>query len=226
MKKEPTFEVGNFRAQSFVCALALSFAAFSILPFSIAAVRDTNRAEEPLLVYSMGDVNSVSARSASSAAAYSPSVPSGESSGAHNLSPNIEIDVSKAGTGNFGISAGGGKFGIEGFGRSLGEGGAPSAEISAFELSELDKIPRRLNSVHVRYPKSLLDRGEEGDVRLIVIIDEDGNTEVESVEKSSNELFTTAAVEAARKLKYETPTKNGEPVRARFVLPMPFRIQR
>ena len=93
-----------------------------------------------------------------------------------------------------------------------------------FELASLDKIPKRLNSVKINYPKNLLKRGIQGTVVLVVVIDENGFLSVEKVEKSDYAEFSEQAVDAAQKLRYEPPTINGKPVRARFTLPIPFRI--
>ena len=70
----------------------------------------------------------------------------------------------------------------------------------------------------------MLRRGVEGEVRLNVIIDEQGNIEVESVVSSTNSRFEESAIASASKLKYEIPLRGGKPVRAKFVLPIPFKI--
>ena len=99
-----------------------------------------------------------------------------------------------------------------------------SAEI--FSVDMLDKIPRRLNSVMPAYPRQMLRRGVEGEVSLSVVIDQTGALSVEGVVSATNDFFRDSAVEAARKFVYEPPTRNGKPVRARFVLPIPFKISR
>ncbi len=109
-----------------------------------------------------------------------------------------------------------------------GLGAIPSAisEMQVFELQQLDRIPKRLNTVAVRYPPELLRRGITGEVRLLVLLDEAGALHVIDVVSASDEAFVSPAVEAAEKLKYEPPTRNGEVVRAKFYLPIPFRILR
>lgn len=99
-----------------------------------------------------------------------------------------------------------------------------SSEI--FGVDMLDKIPRRLNSVMPAYPRQMLRRGVEGEVSLSVVIDQSGALSVEGVVSATNDFFRDSAVEAARKFVYEPPTRNGKPVRARFVLPIPFKISR
>lgn len=95
-----------------------------------------------------------------------------------------------------------------------------------FELDMLDKIPRRLDSTRIAYPKQMLKRGIEGDVRLSVVIDTTGAVSVERVVSSTNSFFLESAVRAAEKFVYEAPTRNGRAVRAKFILPIPFRISK
>ncbi len=95
-----------------------------------------------------------------------------------------------------------------------------------FELDMLDKIPRRLDATHIVYPKQMLKRGIEGDVQLSVVIDTTGAVSVERVVSSTNGFFLENAVRAAEKFVYEAPTRNGRAVRARFILPVPFRISK
>ena len=95
-----------------------------------------------------------------------------------------------------------------------------------FELDMLDKIPRRLDSTRIVYPKQMLKRGIEGDVRLAVVIDTTGAVSVERVVSSTNAFFLESAVRAAEKFVYEAPTRNGRAVRAKFILPVPFRISK
>jgi len=115
-------------------------------------------------------------------------------------------------------------FSLESFGAPAADFGAGT--VAVFELSELDKIPRRLSGAPAKYPPMLLKRGVEGEVRLVVTIDETGAVEVDSVQSSTDPRFESSAIAAAEKLKYEVPTRDGKPVRARFTLPIPFRINK
>jgi protein TonB len=88
----------------------------------------------------------------------------------------------------------------------------------------LDKTPKRVDTTAVEYPKRMLKLGVEGDVRLLVLILDNGEVRVEKVLNSTNNFFSESAVAAASRFIYETPLRNGKPVKARFVLPIPFRI--
>lgn len=106
---------------------------------------------------------------------------------------------------------------------------APSGEdmdVEFFDIDMLDKVPKRLDNVRVEYPRQMLKRGVEGEVDLLVVIDTSGSIVVEKVIKATNKFFRDSAVEAASRFVYEPPTKNGKIVKARFVLPIPFRIVR
>lgn len=84
--------------------------------------------------------------------------------------------------------------------------------------------PKLLESAKIKYPQKLKDQGREGLVELLVEIDARGRVEVAGVKSSTHPLFTKAAVEAVSRFRYEPPAELGEGVRARFILPVPFKI--
>ena len=102
--------------------------------------------------------------------------------------------------------------------------GDTAAEIETFEISDLDKTPRLLKGVRPRHPSKLLREGVEGKVRLRVLLDETGRVQVQSVLSSSMSAFERPAIQAAEKFRYTPPTKNGQPARTVFVLPIRFQI--
>jgi protein TonB len=93
-----------------------------------------------------------------------------------------------------------------------------------FEVSDLDRVPRVVRRGRLEYPFELRRSGIEGVVRLLVVIDTDGRVRVQEVIESSNRAFVRPAIEAAENSLYETPTRNGEPVRTRFILPIRFSL--
>ena len=217
------FEIKSYSLESIVCALLLMFASFSVLPLSVAIVEVKDESPVELVrVYSRDDFqkeqtsrnqNSASLPNANFAMqARERAVPSIDVASPDFSSVKVGLPDLKSGT----------NFEITSFGVDVGELG--NSDIVVFELSGLDKIPRRLNNVHVKYPADMLRRGIEGEVRLNVIIDEMGNLEVESVASSTNVRFEESAIKSASKFKYEIPMRAGKPVRAKFVLPIPFKI--
>ena len=99
-----------------------------------------------------------------------------------------------------------------------------ASEIMTFEISDLDKTPRLLEGRRPRHPPQLLREGVEGVVRLRVLLDQNGRVRVKSVISSTRSAFERPAIRAAEKFRYTAPTKNGEPARAVFVLPIKFTI--
>lgn len=100
-----------------------------------------------------------------------------------------------------------------------------AAEIGLFEIADLDQTPRLLQGQPPRHPQELLRERTEGEVRLRVILDERGLVRVESVISSDHPAFVTPAIEAAERFRYTPPTKDGEPARTRFVLPIQFSLR-
>lgn len=221
--KMHTFTKTSHFGKSFVCASVLFFCVYAVLPLSISADLKAPEPEEITRVYTVEDSVSETydpAPKESISNNFTASVPvhTHPIERAPYFTPDYAgcslplTNVGEGGSGNFELT--GFAMSNEGF------------KIETFELSELDSIPRRISRVRVKYPPEMLRRGIEGIVRLNVTIDETGTLEVESVAESTNEAFEASAIEAARSLKYEIPKKNGLGVRAKFVLPIPFRIQR
>lgn len=85
-------------------------------------------------------------------------------------------------------------------------------------------LPKLLESAKIKYPQKLKEQGREGLVELLVEIDSRGRVEIAGVKSSTHPLFTKAAVEAVSRFRYEPPAELGEDGRARFILPVPFKI--
>lgn len=217
------FDIKSYSLESFVCALLLMLASFSVLPFSVAIVESQNdSATELIQVFARNEKQENSDNKKQSVSSYANKNLSFDSH--QKVSPSVNVptlDFSSLDVGlpNFSGSA---DFQITSFG--VGTSEFVSNEIVVFELSGLDRIPKRLNNVRIKYPPDMLRRGIEGEVRLNVVIDESGNLEVESVASSTNSRFESSAIASAINLKYEVPMRAGKPVRARFVLPIPFKI--
>ena len=216
-----SFDIKSYSLESFCCALLLMFASFSVLPFSVAIVEEKEESAPTLVrVYSREDKQN-STKETQLKKSLQKEMPTLNTQA---RSPSVvvpSLDFSSLNIGLPNLTAGT-DFKITAF--EIGADGIANTGIVAFELSGLDKIPRRLNNVKIKYPADMLRRGIEGEVRLNVIIDEQGNLEVESVASSTDKKFETSAIASASKFKYEIPLRDGKPVRARFVLPIPFKI--
>jgi protein TonB len=77
-----------------------------------------------------------------------------------------------------------------------------------------------------KYPPEEMRRGIEGTTVLIVSIDASGNVLDVEVEKSSgNRNLDRAAVQAARRWRFNPEVKNGQKVASRVRVPVDFKIQ-
>ncbi len=91
--------------------------------------------------------------------------------------------------------------------------------VPVFELSNLPSYKTRILP---EYPKILKEEGVEGDVMLIVTIDDEGNVVDVKLKHSDHDLFTKAAVAAMKRCFFKPATKNGRPVSVEIDVPIKF----
>lgn len=94
-----------------------------------------------------------------------------------------------------------------------------------FEIKDLDKKPKLLSANPPQYPPELKRDRVEGEVVLLVMINEEGKVSVLDVERSTHRMFEMSAIRAARSAIYTPPTRNGEKVKVKFYLPFNFRLK-
>jgi protein TonB len=100
-----------------------------------------------------------------------------------------------------------------------------SGELDIFDVIELDRVPRRVHTAMPEYPVDLLMRRVTGEVTLTIIIDQKGAVTVENVINWKGDRgFIQPTRIALSKCRYETPTKDGKPVRARYKITIPFSL--
>jgi len=93
-----------------------------------------------------------------------------------------------------------------------------------FALHELDKTPGIIKKGSLIYPSRLKRKGVEGEVKLLVMINENGKVSVLEVVSSTHPDFVAASRKAAENSVYQPPTKNGEKVKVQFYLPIRFTL--
>ena len=93
-----------------------------------------------------------------------------------------------------------------------------------FSLYELDRNPSVIKRGNLIYPSNLKRRGLEGEVKLLVQIDEKGKVKVLEVVSSTHPDFAEPSKIAAESSVYEPPMRNGEAVRTQFYLPIRFTL--
>jgi len=113
-----------------------------------------------------------------------------------------------------------GAFGFDGFGVQPDAAG----DLQIFDVADLDQAPRRTKTVPPVYPIELKRARIQGEVRLLIIIDQTGRPKVEKVLESTHREFEAAAITAAEQCLFETPTKDGQAVRARYSMRVPFKL--
>lgn len=112
-------------------------------------------------------------------------------------------------------------FDLDAFSASIDAGG----ELDIFDVIELDRTPRLVQRVIPEYPRELLTQGIEGSVTLVIIIDQKGAVTVESVaDYKGDRAFIQPTRVALTRCRFEIPTKDGKPVRARYKITIPFQL--
>jgi protein TonB len=100
-----------------------------------------------------------------------------------------------------------------------------SGEMDIFDVIDLDRVPRRVRTVAPEYPIELLARKVTGSVTLVIIIDQKGSVTVDRVASWKGDRgFIQPTRIALTKWRYEIPTKDGKPVRARYKVTIPFTL--
>ncbi len=99
----------------------------------------------------------------------------------------------------------------------------PSLDINwdAFELDDLDSSPSLLTPIRVTFPRSLEQRGIRAvTIELEVMIDEKGNVSLIKVVKNPYQELNPVIRTIVRDSRFSAPTKDQQPVRARFIWPI------
>ncbi|NDV62137.1 TonB family protein [Puniceicoccales bacterium CK1056] len=117
--------------------------------------------------------------------------------------------------------AGTAAFDLDAFSSAINTGD----ELQIFDVIELDRTPRMVKRVMPQYPTELLARGVTGSVTLIIIIDQKGEVTIESVSDwQGSRTFIQPTRLAITRCRFEIPTKDGKPVRARYKITIPFQL--
>lgn len=103
---------------------------------------------------------------------------------------------------------------------------APDAamEVQLFDVQDLDELPQPVRQVRMEPPTRFRQERISGMVRAEVMIDEQGNTTVMRILEATAAELDAPARAALSQWRWTPPKKNGEPVRARYILPIGFRF--
>lgn len=139
-------------------------------------------------------------------------------------SPNNQLSLAQMDVAlnvGFGDAMAGG-FSVEGF--ATQSDATTVADLGIFDIKDLDKPPTRTRTVTPVYPPELKRARVQGNVVLMIIIDQNGRVTVDKVVESSAREFEQSAITAAEQCLFEPPMKGGQAVRARYRMQVPFRI--
>jgi len=96
------------------------------------------------------------------------------------------------------------------------------AQELVFAMHQLDRNPGVVKRGSLVYPAHLRRKGLEGEVKLLVQINESGRVKVLETVSTTHPDFVEASRKAAEGSVYEAPTRNGKPVKVEFYLPVRF----
>lgn len=92
-----------------------------------------------------------------------------------------------------------------------------------FSSREVDSPAEAINDVLLRYPRRAFANGIAGEVRLRLLIDENGVVdEAKLVDSEPAEIFDAAAIAAAIQLRYRPAIKDGRVVRSQKTIAIVF----
>ncbi len=95
-------------------------------------------------------------------------------------------------------------------------------EIQIFDISDLDRRPRRLRAIPPTFPMEMQTRGLQGVVRARILIDEQGNVSVLEIVESTHREAVQPVRQALAQWRFEPPERGGERVRAAYIQPITY----
>lgn len=94
------------------------------------------------------------------------------------------------------------------------------ANLDVVAPSQLDGPLRPLSTPSPRYPASFVQRQLSGQVRTVILIDETGSVIVLEILGATHPEVIPFVMEALEQWRFESPSRNGEPVRVRAIQPI------
>jgi len=93
------------------------------------------------------------------------------------------------------------------------------ADLDLFDVSDLDELPRPITNPRMPAPFEARRERISGLYRIEIEINQNGDTRVIKVLEATPERFREEAIQFVQTIKWTPPKKNGEPVRARYIIP-------
>lgn len=104
--------------------------------------------------------------------------------------------------------------------RVLGE--LRKAQPAICSVAELDQRPKAINQDSPVYPRALKDDGLTGQAEIEFVVTSEGKVLFPRIISATQEDFGWAAATAVAQWRFQPPTKNGQKVDARMVVPILF----
>jgi protein TonB len=89
------------------------------------------------------------------------------------------------------------------------------------EIDNNNRGPIQLNAPVAVYPQEAAAKGIEGEVWVKMWVDEKGNVSKAMIERSPDQSLSTAAMEAALKLRFKPSMSDGKPIGVWLIIPIP-----
>ncbi len=102
----------------------------------------------------------------------------------------------------------------------------PPKTDTAIDFYAVEIKPQIIKRVEPEYPDVARRAGLEGDVFVLMIVDENGDVIDARVVKSTNPIFNDAALKAVRQWKFKPGYQRDKPVKVRIMQPIHFRLTR
>ncbi len=100
----------------------------------------------------------------------------------------------------------------------------PPKTDTAIDFYAVEIKPKVIKRVEPEYPDVARRAGLEGDVFVLLIVDEKGNVASAQVVKSTNPIFNEAALKAVKQWKFSPGYQRDKPVKVRLMQPIHFRL--
>ncbi len=102
----------------------------------------------------------------------------------------------------------------------------PPKTDTAIDFYAVEIKPKVIKRVEPEYPDVARRAGLEGDVFVLLVVDENGNVISAQIVKSTNPIFNDAALKAVKQWKFKPGYQRDKPVKVRLMQPIHFRLTR
>lgn len=99
-----------------------------------------------------------------------------------------------------------------------------AADIELFDVEDLDELPRPIGNYRIETPIEAKRERISGRYRIEVEINQEGRTRAIRALEANPERYKQHAIDFVETIRWTPPLKNGEPVRARYIVPVGWNV--